>query len=223
MKKLLVLFLVSAIMIPASAQGIFKNISVQHADSIIKRYKDSSNLVVLDVSTLNEFVIGHVEKAINIDFYWSGFNDSVNKLDKNKIYIVCCRSGSRSSSAFARMQAMNFKVINNMMGGMNAWVAAGFKTVTGGSGVDVDRMADPILAIYPSPVRGTSYIEIKGHLKGDAEIEIIGITGQRFKQYKISDQLPIEINGSDFSSGVYWCRLKTSNGVVKITKFSVVN
>jgi len=44
-----------------------------------------------------------------------------NELDPNQEYILYCRSGARSAKAIQRLQAVGFRKLKNLKGGMNAW------------------------------------------------------------------------------------------------------
>ncbi len=85
---------------------------------------------MLDVRTPSEYNGGRIENAINIDFNGSDFSSSVNMLDKNQIILVYCRSGNRSSQAAETMKNLGFFQLYNMLGGISAWIVAGFDIVT---------------------------------------------------------------------------------------------
>jgi len=53
----------------------------------------------------------------------------LNNLDKNKTYLIYCRSGARSGSALDIMAELNFREVYNILGGINQWKAEGFPTV----------------------------------------------------------------------------------------------
>ena len=78
--------------------------------------------VVLDVRTEEEFEMGHITNAINIDIQMGpSFIDKINALDKNKSYYVYCRSGARSSQAVQLMRELGFKDAFNLLGGILDW------------------------------------------------------------------------------------------------------
>lgn len=86
-----------------------------------KQAKDS-NVVILDVRTKEEFDQGHIAGAQNIDFNnTAAFNEYVSQLDKNKKYLVYCRSGNRSGQAVDIMQDKGFTQITNLDGGIQSW------------------------------------------------------------------------------------------------------
>ena len=78
--------------------------------------------------TPEEFADEHIENAVNIDFYSETFRDELGELDKNKTYLIYCRSGNRSASALAIMKGLDFNEAYDM-GWINQWKAEGFPTV----------------------------------------------------------------------------------------------
>lgn len=99
-------------------QDIIQNIKAEAALKIIEERKD---VVPLDVRTEGEYETGHLEKSINIDWEnQSIFKSEIEKLDKNKTYILYCRSGNRSSKASIFMKNNGFTSIYNILGGVNS-------------------------------------------------------------------------------------------------------
>ena len=82
--------------------------------------KEKANAVLLDVRTKSEFQGGTIKGAKNIDLMSSTFAEQVEKLDKNKTYLLFCRSGNRSGQACNIMAGKGFKVYN-LSGGVGAW------------------------------------------------------------------------------------------------------
>jgi rhodanese-related sulfurtransferase len=76
--------------------------------------------ILLDVRTPGEFASGTIKGAKNIDILSPGFANSISKLDKNKEYLVFCRSGSRSAQACSIMSRQGFKV-SNLRGGISEY------------------------------------------------------------------------------------------------------
>ena len=106
-----------------------KNITVEEAQILIEKNKDNPNLIILDVRTSDEYMGEHIEDAINIDFYSDTFREDLNKLDKEKVYIVHCQAGGRSSKALDIMNGLGFKEAYNM-GGIRQWKEKGLPTTT---------------------------------------------------------------------------------------------
>lgn len=80
--------------------------------------KNNSNLVIVDVRTQGEFEAGHIKGALNIDVNRPDFKEKIGGLDKNKKYLVYCRSGNRSKIAGRIMESMGFKEVYDLAGGI---------------------------------------------------------------------------------------------------------
>lgn len=77
--------------------------------------------VVLDVRTPTETAEGMIDGAIAIDYEADNFEAEVDKLDKEKTYLVYCKGGGRSSEACDIMAQKGFKNLYNLKGGYTAW------------------------------------------------------------------------------------------------------
>ena len=106
-----------------------EDITPQEAFILIQNNQNNPDFVIIDVRTLEEFVAERIENATNIDFYSEAFRDELNKLDKNKTYLIYCRSGGRSGKALNIMAELNFKEVYNVSGGIIAWNAEELPTV----------------------------------------------------------------------------------------------
>ena len=64
---------------------------------IFKNDTQLKNILLIDVRTSEEYKEGHIEGAINIDFYQENvFNSYFKKIDNTKPVYIYCRSGNRS-------------------------------------------------------------------------------------------------------------------------------
>jgi len=106
-----------------------EDITPQEAFTLIQNNQNNPDFVIIDVRTQEEFDREHIENATNINFYSEFFRDMLNNLDKNKTYLVYCRSGGRSGSALDIMAELNFKEVYNILGGINQWKTEGLPTV----------------------------------------------------------------------------------------------
>jgi len=68
-----------------------------------------------------EVAQGMIENAIQIDFNASDFESKIAALDKDKEYLMYCRSGNRSGRACKMMQKKGFKNLYNLEKGYSAW------------------------------------------------------------------------------------------------------
>ena len=67
--------------------------------------------------------MGHIPRAKLYNLYDKEFLKKISKLDKNKTYLVYCRSGHRSSIAVEKMKKLGFKKLYNMLGGFIQWTS----------------------------------------------------------------------------------------------------
>ncbi|MFZ2226686.1 MAG: rhodanese-like domain-containing protein [Candidatus Moraniibacteriota bacterium] len=89
-------------------EKFWKSIDASEAKEIIKQKSQAGDFCILDVRTEEEFSRGAIPGAINLDFYAANFAKELDKLDKNKTYLIYCRSGNRSKSALAIMKQLGF-------------------------------------------------------------------------------------------------------------------
>ncbi len=107
---------------------IIENITPEEAYILIQENKDNPNFVILDVRTPEEFLGEHIENAVNLDYYSDIFRNDLDKLDKNKTYLIYCRSGSRGKNALNIMKELDFREVYNMSGGIIKWKSEGLPT-----------------------------------------------------------------------------------------------
>ena len=107
---------------------IIENITPQEAFTLIQDNQNNPDFVIIDVRTPEEFAGGHIENANNMDFRSKTFRDELNELDKDKAYLVYCRSGRRSGNTLKIMAGLNFREVYNISDGINKWKAEGLPT-----------------------------------------------------------------------------------------------
>ena len=108
---------------------IIEDVTPEEAYALIQDNKDNQDFVIIDVRTSEEYADGYIEKAINLDYYSETFRGELNKLDKNKTYLIYCKSGGRSGKALGIMEELGFGEVYNMLGGFVQWEAGGLPTV----------------------------------------------------------------------------------------------
>ncbi len=108
---------------------IIEDITPQEASTLIQNNQNNPDFIIIDVRTPQEFAEGYVEDAIIIDFYAETFRNDLDNLDKNKTYLIYCRSGNRSGQALDIMAELSFNEVYNILGGIIAWTAEGLPTV----------------------------------------------------------------------------------------------
>jgi len=88
---------------------------------LVEEAKENKNLIIIDVRTPQEFAQGHIEGAININLYDSNFEQQISQLDKNKTYLLYCRSGHRSGIAKQIFARAGFEKVYDLQGGIISW------------------------------------------------------------------------------------------------------
>jgi len=101
--------------------GIPLEISSSQLRYMIVKNKD---MVLLDVRTPDEIAAGKIAGALEADYFSDNFSAEIDKLDKDKHYIVYCKSGGRSSKSIDLMRKKGFRKCTNLEGGYTAWNAS---------------------------------------------------------------------------------------------------
>lgn len=102
----------------ATAEKIPANISVEEA---AQRFEAGAFL--LDVRTIEEWNEGHIDGAVLIPL--NELDARVSEIPTDQDVLIICRSGNRSSSARDILRGYGLNRTTSIMGGMNAWIAAG--------------------------------------------------------------------------------------------------
>jgi len=119
MNKLFAVLLVF-ILIPSCAIGqITNDIDIDE----FRKKMASQNYVLVDVRTEKEFDDGHIENALNIDYFSTTFSDEISNIGLERPVLVYCRSGNRSGKSMRIMSDLGFKEVYNLIGGIKGWKA----------------------------------------------------------------------------------------------------
>ena len=84
-----------------------------------------SDYTLIDVRTQDEFDLGHIDSAINLDFYSETFQNDILSLPKNETIVLYCRTNNRSSKTANILKENGFKEISVLEGGITDWVKRG--------------------------------------------------------------------------------------------------
>ncbi|HEY9268329.1 MAG TPA: rhodanese-like domain-containing protein [Methylotenera sp.] len=100
--------------------GGVPNLNTTEAINLINR----NNALVLDVRDDAEFASGHIVDAKHIPL--AKLAERLNELNKykDKPILVNCQRGMRSAKACDILRKAEFKQVNNLQGGLDAWLAA---------------------------------------------------------------------------------------------------
>jgi len=97
---------------------ISKDLEIANLEGLLKERPD---VILLDVRTPKEVAGGKIPNAKEIDYRSNDFEEKIAKLDKNKSYVIYCKSGGRSSKVLAIMKEKEFKECYNLVGGYTAY------------------------------------------------------------------------------------------------------
>lgn len=101
------------------------SISIKDASNLIKKNNLNPDFIIVDLRTPDEFNSGYLANAVNIDYYSPDFKSNIDKLDRNREYLVYCRSGIRGAAATQIMIDLGFTKVYNLSGGIVQWIDAG--------------------------------------------------------------------------------------------------
>jgi len=94
-------------------------ISVQEFSNLLEQEKN--HIAILDVRERGEVVAGAMENSVRIPL--GQLTDRTGELDRDKLLIVHCKGGYRSSIATSILRRAGFRDIANLTGGFDAWKA----------------------------------------------------------------------------------------------------
>jgi rhodanese-related sulfurtransferase len=107
----------------------YEEVIPEEAHYIIQEQKDNADFVILDVRTPEEFARERIEGSVNIDIRAENFREEVEGLSREKIYLIYCRTASRSERAFTIFKELGFREVYHMLWGIKGWKEAGLPVV----------------------------------------------------------------------------------------------
>ncbi|MEZ4957126.1 MAG: rhodanese-like domain-containing protein [Saprospiraceae bacterium] len=103
--------------VPTQQVTPYQDLSV----ATFKAKMSEPGVVLMDVRTPEETAEGKIEGAMELDFRSPDFAEKLDELDKEKTYLIYCRSGNRSGQTCDMMAKKGFKNLYNLDGGFMAW------------------------------------------------------------------------------------------------------
>jgi len=98
-------------------------INIISVSDFIELQDSDHNLI--DVRTQDEFDLGHINNATNLDFYSDTFQSDILSLPKNETIILYCRTNNRSSKTATILKENGYRDILVINGGITDWVKKG--------------------------------------------------------------------------------------------------
>ena len=120
MKKLISLSFISLLLSSCFGQTP-KEVETITPKAFAEKLKATKSPQLLDVRTPEEFKSGHINNAINMDWYEDDFAKKAAKYDKSKPVFVYCKAGVRGKKAATKLAELGFAKIYNLEGGIDEW------------------------------------------------------------------------------------------------------
>jgi len=97
---------------------MYNNLNGNEFNQAIEQY---DSIVLIDVRTEGEYQMGHIPNAELIDLFSPDLQQIIQNLDKEKKYLIYCRSGARSAHICSMLAHMGFSDLSNLYGGLFDW------------------------------------------------------------------------------------------------------
>lgn len=187
------------------------NVTVVQAKVCVDTNVGNTDFIILDVRTPTEFANGHIANAININYNdQTTFYSLIDALDHNKMYLLHCASGGRSTPTFASMQAKHFREVYHMNNGFNAWLTAGYPYVTGYTGLQTAAEAN-LTKLYPNPANNLLNIQFESVESGN--LSICNMQGKLLQEENLMPGMQ-SIDVSDYASGIYLIKIQSVESII---------
>jgi len=80
-----------------------------------------NTVILVDVRTPKEYAAGHIDNAININWFDSDFADQIQSINKEETIYVYCKKGGRSAKAAVLLDSLGYKKVVDLEGGYDSW------------------------------------------------------------------------------------------------------
>ena len=121
----LLLFILSSCSSLSINDSTIKKVNVHTARDLL--YQEN-RVVILDVRTPEEYGLGHIQGALNVNVMDEEFANEIAKLGRNQTYIVHCAAnakGGRTDKSLKIMKNLGFNNLLDMSGGISKWIQEG--------------------------------------------------------------------------------------------------
>ena len=104
---------------------IFESNEINEISDIQFTEIQDTDYILVDVRTDKEYESGHIQDAVNFDFYSESFQKDILTLDKSSSIILYCRTQNRSTKTANYLKENGYKEITVIEGGIKSWVKNG--------------------------------------------------------------------------------------------------
>ena len=106
-----------------------QSVSPRQFKQLLEQHRGNPDVVLLDIRTPREFKQGHIQGAVLLDYYSPDFVGRLKALDRNKTYLVYCRSGNRSGKSLPLFEQLGFRHAYHLETGINGWLKEKYPVV----------------------------------------------------------------------------------------------
>lgn len=96
-------------------------VSNLNSDEFEKIMNEDKNSILIDVRTPGENKEARIPNSQLIDLMDPNFGELIDQLEREKTYLIYCRSGNRSFYAAKEMMKMGFENVHNLAPGIIGW------------------------------------------------------------------------------------------------------
>lgn len=82
---------------------------------------DIESGILIDVRTPEEFKMGHIDEALNINWFDADFTEQFETIKKDQKIFLYCKVGGRSAKAQEKLESLGYKNVINLDGGYDAY------------------------------------------------------------------------------------------------------
>ncbi|MEO9893221.1 rhodanese-like domain-containing protein [Aurantibacter sp.] len=82
---------------------------------------DVDSGILIDVRTPDEFKAGHLDNALNMNWFDEDFKNKFQDIPKDKTIYVYCKMGGRSAKAANLLDSLGYENVINLTGGYDAY------------------------------------------------------------------------------------------------------
>lgn len=129
MKKLIVLAFVIIGFNSCKQEQIDAEVRIISAEEM-QELTTLEDVQLVDVRSEDEYRLGYIQNAQNIDYNSPNFDVEIDQLDKSKPVIVYCQKGGRSAKCVKKLKEKGFVKIYDLDGGLAKWKFKGFEIKT---------------------------------------------------------------------------------------------
>ncbi|MES2238804.1 MAG: thioredoxin domain-containing protein [Bacteroidota bacterium] len=102
-----------------------KNEFTLQIDSFYAKIKEQKNPQIIDARSPEEFVINHINGAVNFNLETKNYTENVARLDKAKPVFIYSIGAGRSGQLANELLKNGFSEVHDLQGGIAAWIGGG--------------------------------------------------------------------------------------------------